>query len=320
MFDQLDADDLYTELVMQRANDARAFILVEGATDCAVLDRFLDTSSFTTVPAHGKERAEGAVERVHSGTGLTHVYAVLDRDWVGLLEEGMDHHAVVYTDFYDLDACIFFAPDVYQGLAAGFCTDLSFRAGAPGCTPDDITRACTDLALPVGVLRYLSRRDGLGLNLRDFPLSQVVENAARVDLAKLVDLACRRAGKDPVDYGDLVPRLRTETQRVADAAPHRYCSGHDLAKAFALIARRRWASKAGHDIIERSARAALSHDAFAQTSIYSDSRHWTASAGRTAWRARTAPASPPEGAPTTESHGTQLPRQAGSATQAPTRH
>ncbi|MBX7554381.1 hypothetical protein K1Y78_42190 [Streptomyces sp. tea 10] len=283
MFDELDADDLYAELIMLRANDARAFILVEGPTDCAVLDRFVNAEHFTTVPAHGKIRALGAIERAYNGSQLTAVYAILDRDWVGFLEDGLDHHAVVYTDFYDLDACIFFAPGVYEALAASFCTDLSFRYGTPGSTRDDISMACVELALPLGLLRYISHRDNLGLNLRDFPLNQVIKHLADgVELAALVELACKRAKKDPADFGSLVALLQQELAETAQR--EQYCSGHDLAKAFSLVAKQRWASRAGHDVVERSARAAFSQNLFEQSIMFHDSGRWAAGTGTPTWK------------------------------------
>ncbi|MGW4049512.1 hypothetical protein ACWENA_01650 [Streptomyces sp. NPDC004779] len=273
MLDQLDGDTLYAELIMLRTNDARAFILVEGPSDSAVLDRFIDTDRFTTIPALGKERALDALAITHSSARLTGVYAILDQDWVNILEDPLDHDTVVYTDFYDLDACIFFTVGVYEAIAASHCTDLSFKHGTPGCTHQDIADACVDLALPVGMLRYLSRRDGLGLNLRDFPLGQVTRNGAdAVDLTQLVTLACQRARKDPADHTALPDLLRQEIAQVGDAA--RYCSGHDLAKAFSLLAKRQWASNAGHDTIERAARAAYPHDAFRVTRIGQSYTHW----------------------------------------------
>lgn len=281
MFDELDADDLYAELIMLRANDARAFILVEGSADCAVFDRFINAERFTTVPALGKRRALGAIDRVHDSDQLTAIYAILDRDWVGLLDDGLDNHAVIYTDFYDLDACIFFAPHVYEALAASFCTDLTFRHGTVGCTQDDINAACVHLALPIGVLRYISQRDGLALNLRDFPLTAVTNSAGSIDLAALVTLACKRAGKGAEDHPALLPLLQTELARITEK--EKYCSGHDLAKAFSLVAKKRWAAKAGHDTIERSARAALGRDAFEQTSIYRDCSRWTNGEGTAVW-------------------------------------
>ncbi|MER7805080.1 hypothetical protein ABTX71_32700 [Streptomyces parvulus] len=282
MFDVLDADDLYAELIMLRSNDARAFILVEGPADCAVYDRFVNSEHFTTVPAHGKTRALGAIERTYAGTQLTAVYAILDRDWVGVLDDRADHEAVVYTDFYDLDACIFFARGVYEALAASFCTDASFRHNLPGCSHEDIRSACVQLALPLGVLRYLSHRDGLGLNLRSFPLSQVIKRAHDgVDLAGLVELACKRAKKDPADFDGLIPLLQRELAGID--RQEQYCSGHDLAKAFSLVAQRRWASKAGHDIVERSARAAFGRDLFDRISVRRDAERWAAATGAPVW-------------------------------------
>lgn len=282
MFENLDADDLYAELLMLRANDRRAFILVEGWADCAVFDRFINADVVITVPAHGKSRALGAIERIYAETRLASVYSILDRDWVGFLDEGVDHHAVVYTEFYDLDACIFFAGGIYEALAANFCTDLSFRRGTSGCTYKVIRDDCVELALPLGVLRYMSHRDSLGLNLRDFPLGQAVKNLPDgVDLIELVKLACKRAKKDPADYQYLIPILQREL--ASAARQEHYCSGHDLAKAFSLIAKQRWASKVGHDIVERSARAAFSRDLFEQSSVYHEGKRWATSLGVPIW-------------------------------------
>ncbi|WP_042407528.1 hypothetical protein [Streptacidiphilus carbonis] len=282
MFDDLDGDDLYAELIMLRSNDLRAFIVLEGPTDCHVLDEFVNDEHFTTVPALGKDRALGAIARLDEGTVLD-VFALLDRDWVGILEEGVKRSEVAYTDFYDMDACIFFTPGVYEKLAATFCTDHTFKRGAPGCSHHDISTACVDLALAVGVLRFISSREGLGLALRKFPLDQVanVHNGS-IDLGKLITIACRKADKNPDDYPSLLDTLQRELAAIKE--PRRYCSGHDLAKAFHLVAKRRWATKIGADVIERSARAAYGRDHFEQGGIYRSTNHWTTISGETAWR------------------------------------
>ncbi|MFF9542703.1 hypothetical protein ACF1B4_03830 [Streptomyces albidoflavus] len=283
MFDILDGDDLHAELIMLRSNDSRAFLILEGPTDCHVLDEFINDEHFTTVPALGKERALGAIARLDEGVLLGSVFALLDRDWVGILEEGVNRSEVAYTDFYDMDACIFFTPGVYEKLAATFCTDNTFKRGEPGCSHSDISTACVDLVFAVGVLRFISSRDGLGLALRKFPLEQVASvRDGSVDLSKLIEIACKRAERDPEDYPDLLESLRRELAGIEE--PHRYCSGHDLAKAFHLIAKRRWATKVGADVIERTARAAYGREHFERSGIYRSTSHWETSSGETAWR------------------------------------
>ncbi|WP_157032486.1 hypothetical protein [Kitasatospora cheerisanensis] len=283
MLEEIGPDELYADLIMTRSNDLRGFIIVEGRGDCAVLDRFIDHDHFATVPAHSKTTALGAVSRVHKNPTLTAIYAALDRDWVGTLEEGLDHPGVTYTDYYDLDACIFFAPFVYEDLAASFCTNLSFKHGTPGCGQQEIFKACVDLAFPVGMLRFISHRDGLGLGLRDFPLPAVI-NVTRgtVDLAKLIEIACKRAEKDPADFPGLQDLLEREISTASDR--EQYCSGHDLAKAFAAVAKKRWASNAAADMVERTARVALGREAFETTSVFRRTRHWRAESGATPWR------------------------------------
>ncbi|MFJ2433113.1 hypothetical protein ACIOWM_07865 [Streptomyces anulatus] len=281
MLQELNGDDLYAELIMLRTNDTRYFIVVEGVADVAVLDRFVNLEDCLPIPAHGKENAQTCLTRVIEDD-FAKVFAILDRDWIGLIPGDLEDKRIVHTDDYDLDASIFFADDVYVGMASSFCAGSTFRVGAAGCTWETIKEACIEMTFPVGLLRFVSERDGLGLNLTKFPLGEILNSDLSVDLDSLVDLAISRAKGESTSKQDVIELLRIEEGRVSDRS--RYCAGHDLAKAFSILIKKRWKAKAGADLIERSARSSLHTHGLQKMAMYADAAKWANGTGTRIWR------------------------------------
>ncbi|MFH9585411.1 hypothetical protein ACH4LS_09790 [Streptomyces luteogriseus] len=273
---------MYAELIMLRTNDARHFIVVEGPADVAVFDRFTNIDSCLPVPAYGKDSAHACMYRVIEDD-FGGVFAILDRDWLELIPGDLQDPRIVHTDQYDLDACIFFADKVYEGIASSYCAGSGFRVGASDCTEQDLRKVCVALAFPIGVLRYISDRDGLGLNLRNFPLGEVVKrDQLAVDLDSLIDLCLART-RNATNSKDLLKENLTREFREI-VTPARYCSGHDLAKAFSILLKYRWNVRVGADVVERSARSSLSEERFRDFSIYSEAARWFEGKTEVIWR------------------------------------
>lgn len=280
MLDELSGDDLYAELIMLRTNDSRLFIVVEGAADVAVFDRFVDLDHCVPIASHGKNNARNCLTKVISDSFFG-VFAILDKDWLGLLPGELEDDRIVYTDYYDLDACIFFSGDIYAGIAGSFCAGNSFRIGLPGCTTDDLQRACVDMAFPLGVLRYLSARGSYGINLDKFPLTEALRADLTVDLDSLVSIAIARTKGGIESKHPIKERLIQGMSTVDEKA--RYCSGHDLAKAFSILLKKHWKGKIGAEIVERSARSALSSTELQKWTMYSHAKNWTAGGSKRVW-------------------------------------
>ncbi|MEV7977013.1 hypothetical protein [Streptomyces sp. NPDC086519] len=273
---------MYAELIMLRTNDRRHFIVVEGPADVAVFDRFTNLDLCLPIPAYGKDSAHACMYRVIEDD-FRGVFAILDRDWLELIPGDLQDPRIVHTDRYDLDACIFFADSVYEGIASSFCAGSGFRVGVPGCTEQDILQTCVALSFPIGVLRYISERDGLGLNLRKFPLGEAVkEGDLLVDLNALIDLCLARTKDGSHSKEDLKEVLTRELGEIS--IPARYCTGHDLAKAFSILVKFRWKVRIGADVVERTARSSLSEERFRDFSIYSEAAGWFEGKTEVIWR------------------------------------
>ncbi|NLU74433.1 DUF4435 domain-containing protein [Streptomyces sp. HNM0575] len=257
---------------MQRTNDARNFLVVEGDGDVAIFDRYVAPDRFTVIPANGKKRACDALALAFADN-FEGVYSILDRDWLELIPGEMRDPRIVHTDRYDLDVCVFYLPGVYISVASSFCVRGGFRVDASGCSETAIRNLCIAMAFPVGVLRYISERDGLQLRMRDFPLHLVVnENDLTVDTDCLVSTTLNRSKVATIEFQSLKDTLLEEMTGISDTA--RYCSGHDIARAFSILAKQRWSTTISVDNVERAARTAVSWEKFRKLSVYLDSARW----------------------------------------------
>ncbi|MYU04531.1 hypothetical protein GTY81_11665 [Streptomyces sp. SID8366] len=281
MFSELTGEELYAEMIMQRTNDARNFLVVEGDGDIAVIDRYLAQDRFTVIPAHGKKTAHEALALVFADN-FSGVYSILDRDWLELIPGDLRDARIVHTDSYDLDMSIFLLSDIYVSVASSYCIKGGYRVSQLGCSEEEIRKACVTMAFPVGVLRFISERDRLELRMRDFPLHEVVDRSnLKVDIDLLVSTAIGRSKKASANPQGVKNALQVEMAGISDEA--RYCSGHDIARAFSVLIKERWSTIMSTDSVERTARAAVSWEKLKSLSIYSDSARWFSGDTRMVW-------------------------------------
>ncbi|MFE2522759.1 hypothetical protein ACFXEL_00790 [Streptomyces sp. NPDC059382] len=281
MFSELTGEDLYAEMIMQRTNDRRNFLIVEGDGDISVFDRFLAPDLFVAIPAAGKKSAKEALALAFAD-GFHGVYSVLDRDWKGLIPGEIEDWRIVYTDQYDLDMCVFFS-GAYSVVASGYCVRGGYRSNSEGCTEEDIQKVCLEMSFPLGVLRYVSERRGLKLRLRDFPLHEVVAPGGfSVDLNRLVSVAQSRSKGCTAPAEEILFALREAMAEIDN--PARYCSGHDVARAFAILMRRRWATVVSAEAVEKAARVTVHWEKFKRFSVYGDCASWFEGDVEQVWR------------------------------------
>jgi hypothetical protein len=82
MISNLSKDDLYSQIVMLRNVDSRAFIIVEGEDDLGALGPHVDDEVALIMLGYGKVSALGAIELADSNS-VADVLGIIDRDWGG---------------------------------------------------------------------------------------------------------------------------------------------------------------------------------------------------------------------------------------------
>ncbi|MFJ6861370.1 hypothetical protein [Streptomyces werraensis] len=278
MLDLLTADDVLSHVMMLADTNDLLYLLVEGDTDCSVIDPHLDMTLCDTLPGGGKTVVLGAI-RMAREEGFNRLAAVIDLDWVDLLYPKDEEEGVFYTDYYDIDATVFFQEQNVLRVAGSFANRSQLRSHIANCPHSTLHELVTHIAFPVGALRFTSEKHRLQLNLRDFPISVTLNDSGTgIDFDRLLDVSLRRSGKELESKEEVVRLYRQE--RAAMSEIERYCSGHDLLSALATILHRKCGSKASSDAIARAVRGAFSCSDVKESSLFSAIKKWGESHGR----------------------------------------
>jgi hypothetical protein len=282
MRERLTADDLFSHILILRPVDKRIFLLLEGDSDHAALRAHIDESEINVIPGYGKGIIEPAMSLVNNHA-VPKVAALLDRDFGTLLSGSTVQSNVFFTDRYDLDATIFFSSDLCDRMAFNFGDGDLIKGLISDLGCSDLASASANLALAVGVLRLISVRDGLRLNLREFPIGEAVRADCRsVDLEALASLALKKGPQSqPKRPRELVAEIRTEMASVTE--PYAYCSGHDLARALSVILRKRGNAFLKPDTVERALRSAFGCAEIRATRMYTELAVWAQQIGKRIW-------------------------------------
>ncbi|UJA08800.1 DUF4435 domain-containing protein [Streptomyces collinus] len=268
MLQNLTGDDLFSYLILLGAGSSdRRYLICEGDSDCAVLDPHLQEDACETVPGYGKDSVVVAISLVEQ-QGLRNVGALVDRDW------NKSRHSIsslaARTDFYDIDATVFFSGTVCRRIVSAFCDREKVREFLSIHKLASPADAAVRLALPLGVLRKLSYDHGWGLRVAGTPIKEVVrESGDAVDTNQLFDLCLKRSKKARISQNDKAHVLALfETEMASVANSSEYCCGHDLNSVLAYLMQAHWGGRVSKDMLERAMRGALSCAELASTRLY----------------------------------------------------
>ena len=195
-----------------------------------------------------------------------------------MLEAPIASANVVYTEDYDLDATMLFAGTVLNRVVSAHSNrdQRNAHLSAVGRTPSALV---IELAGTVGLLRFASERDRLGLNCGGFPLHQTLDTShAGIDVRQLSLIAVRRSPHATVVEATVATIVQGEKQQATDL--RKYCNGHDTAAALSALVKR-WGGSASRTVIEQATRSAFSCDDLKSTRFYRDVLAWCAAVGTT---------------------------------------
>jgi hypothetical protein len=273
--------EIHTELQMRRTTDSRTFILLEGESDCRIINNHLDEGEACTVPVYGRKKVEGAIQLLNSA-GMLAVVGIVDADLSHATADQPDTANLFLTDMHDLDAEIFFTTDALDLFMQHHSCDVSppQHKSHGSISAHEILR---DLVAPIGALRLISKQDRLGISLSSLDLGQIIDPVTAVlNQQTLIRLVCQ---KNPnLDQPDLEMKL-ANVLLSPPIALERLCRGHDLAKAFALINRGGRGKRFSQGMVEDSLRLAMSKNctSFSSLSFFTRIGEWAACRSRRVW-------------------------------------
>jgi hypothetical protein len=252
---------------------------MECSEDCDVVDPHLDDHVAQSIAGYGKLSILDAAS-LFEQQGTREVFPFVDSDFDQILGETSSYPANVrFTEHYDLEMDIVHAcPQLLHSLVISFSDKVSReahlqRAGMAG------TDLILHISYVIGVLRFHSMRDGLGLNMKGFPAEYAIRGFEQGSLeASIVGMAGTRshpsAGPLPGPEDLLDPATTAiDSKRIHNA--------HDVFSVFSKLLGILWGNiMVSSKVLEATIRA-VDCDCFRRLKIYSLIAAWGSDLGVT---------------------------------------
>ncbi len=281
MREMLSADDVFSELGLLRTSFSGALVLLEGSSDCSVIDGFIASDKCRSIPAHSKKNVIDIIVLARRN-GVSGVLGIVDADFDRLNNRAVVDQDICVTDYHDLELGILLS-GVMNRLIAQYCDAGLLTAFLNRVAKASLIDAVLECASSVGVLRWVSSIRGLNLNFQQLDFTVFMDRASlavlQSDLIRVVVGNTRNCTATP-------SALATEMAKLFSRRPdlRQVSCGHDVSDVMS-IALRHVVGKCVPAIaearnIERMCRMAYAASDFAAGSVY---------LGIKAWETRNAP-------------------------------
>jgi hypothetical protein len=284
MIEGISGDEIFSEILILRNVENKTYLIVEGSSDCSTLDAHISAEVCETIPAYSKEAVIRAVE-LSDEQSVPNVAGLVDRDWIGFGEIAPESSNVFTTDKYDLEATIFFTPTIVDRFFAAQ-SEKSIRSTFMSMSGrGSMLGLLAHLALPVGLLRFISYKDGYELAMRHFPAHVALSpDLMDMNLTALIETACGRTKPSPdVTEAELLSALSEAIIATDDAAD--YCSGHDMACCLMFILAKKFGKTMRIDVLLGSIRAMVSMADLREMKFFSLLDDWATQHQTVIWKA-----------------------------------
>jgi Protein of unknown function (DUF4435) len=251
----------------------RAYLVVEGDTDRRLMAKFVDPARCEIEVAMNRDFVLGVVAEL-ARTHTPGVLALIDADFDPL--DGVDLPPnVVRTDTHDIETLTLRSPALDHVLREHGSDEkrtLFERRRAP------IREALLQACLPLGYLRWHSRRASLALTFRDLDMSKLLGDDLNPNRTDVIRYILQRSQK-PLG---LLTECSAAIEALEDSRHDRWvvCCGHDLVAALSNALRKTLGTRASNDVspdvIERDLRLAFERRDLEETDLYTAVRRWEA--------------------------------------------
>lgn len=252
---------------------AGVFLLVEGGEDARVYGEFIAASACKIVVAHGKGNVLGALKELRKLDPRV-ALGIIDADFMFLEGNLPSDPDVVATDLHDLETMLL-ASKALERLLREYGEDPTADTREVAHT---VRATILELGLPIGLLRWLSHREGYGWLFEDMDFNKFVnDKILAISPDKLMAEIQTRSGKGALP-ADIASRQEALASRKEDS--WHICCGHDLVMLLGMGLRRVWGknndAEVSRERVEQSLRLAYRRDDFEATRLYAQLRAWEA--------------------------------------------
>ncbi|MBY6682347.1 hypothetical protein HQ312_14925 [Rhodococcus sp. BP-316] len=271
MFDDITGDELIAQILMEHvgrfADDASiryCYLVVEGADDMRLLQSYVNKNVVSIVPGGGKSSVLNCLAAKDNEGMSVHVVGLVDRDG----DQTPGHSGnLVRTDYYDLDAEILAHSNVLDRVYINHCAKSKIETFIVGALRMRVHSMLRDFSL----LRIASKREGWDLAFRKLSLQNLYDSVVGdIDRRKLIGKLAENSAE--IHASQIEDLLNRELAETGDWS--RMVSGHDIAKAYALLLREEGGVSFKPELVEKMFRSALWPHEFINTPVFTLLSAW----------------------------------------------
>ncbi|MDD2626084.1 MAG: DUF4435 domain-containing protein [Candidatus Methanomethylophilus sp.] len=282
--DLFSANDLANEISMMRAAYRGTVLVVEGVTDSRLYAKYTDKDRVRIIIAHSKDNVKRAVtecQRRHDPA----VLGIADRDLDSMIGRRTDP-PVFLTDRHDMESMIICSSALDDVLTEyGDREALEKFEAKYGPVREAVGRA----ACPVGLLMYISYRQGMNLSFKDLDHTEFVDgHSLSVDLSRLISQVYSQSMNQMYSKPAVADSVRSLMKQLKD--PWDAVRGHDAVAVLAIGLRSAFGSYNAKGIREGELSGALrltyDYEYFKKTMLYAATDAWSRERGVALWLTR----------------------------------
>lgn len=274
MRENITADRIANKLRQLRSQYAGSFLIVEGKTDARVWRNLVAETKCHVEIASNKDKAIDALEILETNS-FAGVLAIVDADFWRLEGTVPPSPNLLLTDHHDLEMMLLHSPALEKLLGEHGSKDR-IEEFTKSCGKN-IRNLLIDAALPLGYLRWHSRKERLELKFEDLSFKKFVnERTLAVNREELVKTVKNNSQKHGLDEAEILKQMDSLKSDSHDRWS--VCCGHDLMKILSVglgkALGRNNSNEVASDLLERNLRLAYEASYFRDTQLYRAIQDW----------------------------------------------
>ena len=281
----LTSSDISNTVSMMRTGFDGTILVVEGITDSRLYSKFTDRKDVRLVIAHSKDKVRTSVTLLHDKRGDDKVVGIIDSD-LDRLKHKRPRGPVFMTDCRDAESMMIISDALDDVLAEyGDQDKLALFEEKFG----DIRDRIMEGAYPVGLLMYVSERNGLGLSFKSLDFKAFIDSRnLECDIRAMINESIANTNSERTSAKYTSRLLSAETEKNHDMKE--VCRGHDLVKVLLVGLRDNFGGSNAKHLREGelggALRLAYDDDVFVKTQLYKDTKEWCEEVGTPLWNIR----------------------------------
>ena len=280
----IDSRDVANTVMMLATAFDGTIAVVEGITDRRLYGKFMDKDDVEIVIAHSKSNVRSAVREVYSDRKFGSVIGIIDAD-LDRLNGKRRNPPLFLTDTRDSEG-LMLRSRAFEDIVSEYADEekLEMFEDRNG----DLKKVVLDSAYQIGILMYISERNGLGLSFKDLEFESFIDRRTLgCDVRRMIDdvMSRSRSARD-VSAKNIMQMIAAEEEHdLWDV-----CRGHDLMSILAIGLRYIFGGNNARNIygnqLSGSFRLAFDREDLESTELYRNTTRWCSDKGLKLWSVR----------------------------------